>query len=77
MAGYEPNARQPESVLMALRVLYALVPSACNLAALLVALAYPISEPVHRSILSAIERRKNLESVADPLNPGITILPGR
>jgi GPH family glycoside/pentoside/hexuronide:cation symporter len=77
MAGYEPNARQPESVLMALRVLYALVPSACNLAALLVALAYPISEPVHRSILSAIERRKNLEPVADPLNPGITIEPGR
>jgi glycoside/pentoside/hexuronide:cation symporter, GPH family len=77
MAGYEPNARQPEAVQVALRVLYALVPSACNLAALLIALAYPISEPVHRSILAAIKRRKNLEPVADPLNPGITIMPGR
>ncbi len=77
MAGYEPNARQPESVLLALRVLYALVPSVCNLAALLIALAYPISEPVHRDILAAIARRRNLEPVADPLNPGITIEPGR
>jgi GPH family glycoside/pentoside/hexuronide:cation symporter len=77
MAGYEPNARQPESVLLALRVLYALVPSACNLTALLIALAYPISEPVHRDLLEAIARRRNLEPVADPLNPGITIEPGR
>jgi GPH family glycoside/pentoside/hexuronide:cation symporter len=64
-------------VLLALRVLYALVPSACNLTALLIALAYPISEPVHRDLLEAIARRRNLEPVADPLNPGITIEPGR
>jgi GPH family glycoside/pentoside/hexuronide:cation symporter len=75
VAGYVPNARQPEEVLMALRVLYALVPSACNLVALFIALAYPISGPVHQRILDGIERRKNKEAVTDPLNPGAVILP--
>jgi GPH family glycoside/pentoside/hexuronide:cation symporter len=70
LAGYAPNASQPESVLLALRVLYALVPSVCNLVALAIALAYPISETMHQRIRDAIERRKNGESVSDPLNPG-------
>jgi GPH family glycoside/pentoside/hexuronide:cation symporter len=75
LAGYVPNAQQPEEVRLALRVLYALVPSVCNLAALVIALAYPISGAVHQRILDGIERRKRKESVADPLRPGVVISP--
>jgi GPH family glycoside/pentoside/hexuronide:cation symporter len=77
LAGYVPNASQPESVRLALRVLYALVPSLCNLAALAIALAYPISETTHQRIREAIERRKQGEAVRDPLNPGALIDPER
>jgi GPH family glycoside/pentoside/hexuronide:cation symporter len=73
LAGYIPNAEQPEEVLLALRVLYALVPSVCNLVALAIALAYPISEATHQRILEAIERRKKGEPVQDPLKPGVMI----
>jgi len=58
LAGYIPNAEQPETVLLALRVLYALVPSVCNLVALAIAFAYPISGAAHQRILEATERRK-------------------
>jgi GPH family glycoside/pentoside/hexuronide:cation symporter len=75
LAGYVPNAQQPEEVRLALRVLYALVPSVTNLAALAIALAYPISGAVHQRILDGIERRKRRESVADPLRPGVVISP--
>jgi GPH family glycoside/pentoside/hexuronide:cation symporter len=75
LAGYVPNAQQPEEVRLALRVLYALVPSVCNLAALAIALAYPISGAVHQRILDGIERRKKKESVEDPLRPGVVIEP--
>jgi GPH family glycoside/pentoside/hexuronide:cation symporter len=75
LAGYVPNAQQPEEVRLALRVLYALVPSVCNLAALAIASAYPVSGAVHQRILDGIERRKRKESVADPLRPGVVISP--
>jgi GPH family glycoside/pentoside/hexuronide:cation symporter len=75
LTGYVPNAPQPEGVRLALRILYALVPSVCNLAALAIALAYPISAAVHQRILDGIERRKNKETVADPLRPGAVISP--
>jgi GPH family glycoside/pentoside/hexuronide:cation symporter len=75
LAGYVPNAQQPEEVRLALRALYALVPSVCNLAALAIALAYPISGAVHQRILDGIERRKKKESVEDPLRPGVVIEP--
>lgn len=69
LAGYVPNAEQPESVLLALRTLYALVPSLCNLAAFLIALAYPISADIHREIRLAIEKRQNGEVFTNPLQP--------
>jgi GPH family glycoside/pentoside/hexuronide:cation symporter len=75
LAGYVPNAQQPEEVRLALRVLYALVPSACNLAALVIALAYPISGAVHHRILDGIKRRRQGEPVLDPLRPGVAIIP--
>jgi GPH family glycoside/pentoside/hexuronide:cation symporter len=73
LAGYVPNASQPESVLFALRILYALVPSLCNLVALAIALAYPISETMHQRIRDAIDRRKQGEVVTDPLRSGAVI----
>jgi GPH family glycoside/pentoside/hexuronide:cation symporter len=66
--GYVPNQPQSESVRFSLRVLYALLPCLCNLAAFAVALAYPISGKVHSSILAAIDDRKNGRPVLDPLN---------
>ncbi len=68
--GYTPNAPQSESVLMALRVLYAFVPSICNLLAIVIALYYPISGNVHGRIRDAIGRRQAGQPVADPLLAG-------
>jgi GPH family glycoside/pentoside/hexuronide:cation symporter len=68
--GYTPNAPQSESVLIALRVLYALVPSICNLIAIAIALYYPISGDVHARIRLAIGRKQAGQLVADPLVAG-------
>jgi GPH family glycoside/pentoside/hexuronide:cation symporter len=53
-SGYEPGAEQPEEVIRMLRMLYAVVPCACNAVALLVALFYPIDRTVHAQIQQAI-----------------------
>jgi GPH family glycoside/pentoside/hexuronide:cation symporter len=65
--GYTPNVEQSEGVLFTLRLLYALVPSVCNIVALLIALAYPISRKRHEDIRLAIAERKAGRSVTDPL----------
>jgi GPH family glycoside/pentoside/hexuronide:cation symporter len=67
LAGYAPNARQPEEALLALRVLYALVPSACNLAALAIGCTYPIGADTHGRILDAIQIRRQGGAWEDPL----------
>ena len=69
MAGYTPNAEQPPVVQMTLRVLYALVPSLCNIAAILIAFAYPISSHMHGEIRKAIADRQAGLPVTDPLKP--------
>ena len=69
-AGYTPNIEQSEEVRLALRVLYALVPSICNFIGVIIALAYPISDSIHAEIREAIKLRKRGEKVSDPLNPG-------
>ncbi len=53
-SGYVPNAAQAERVVLALRVLYALVPSLCNALALVVALGYPIDRQAHRALREAV-----------------------
>ena len=68
-AGYEPNVAQTEQVQLTLRTLYALVPSACNMIAFLIVLAFPISSRVHEQIRKAIAERQAGNSVADPLRP--------
>jgi GPH family glycoside/pentoside/hexuronide:cation symporter len=67
MAGYQPKVAQPESVVFTLRLLYSLVPSLCNLAALSIAFFYPITTGLHSDIRAAIEQRKKGESITDPL----------
>jgi GPH family glycoside/pentoside/hexuronide:cation symporter len=68
--GYTPNVEQSEQVQFTLRVLYALVPSLCNVAAFVIALAYPISRRMHKDILAAIEGRRAGQPVPDPLRHG-------
>jgi GPH family glycoside/pentoside/hexuronide:cation symporter len=69
MAGYTPNATQPPQVQTTLRILYALVPSICNLAAILIAFAYPISGSIHAEIRKAIDQQKKGLPFVNPLNP--------
>lgn len=69
-AGYEPNTAQSEQVLLMLRILYALIPSVCNVVALIIALTYPISSRIHEDIRNAIAIRKKGLQVEDPLKPG-------
>ena len=69
LAGYTPNAEQPAAVQMTLRVLYALVPSLCNIVAIVIAFAYPISSHIHAEIREAIEQRRAGLPVANPLKP--------
>jgi GPH family glycoside/pentoside/hexuronide:cation symporter len=56
-----------------LRLLYALIPSLCNLLALFIALAYPINSAIHEKIRYAIAEIKKGVQVEDPLNPGRVI----
>lgn len=73
-AGYEPNMAQSEQVLLMLRVLYALIPSLCNVSAIFIALAYPISSRIHGEIRDAIANKKKGLKVFDPLEPDRLIL---
>lgn len=66
-SGYEPNVQQTDQIQLTLKVLYALVPSLCNIAALGIALLYPISSIKHSKILEAVETRKKGLPVMDPL----------
>ncbi len=65
--GYTPNVEQSDAVLLTLRLLYALVPSVCNIVALIIALAYPISRKRHEEIRLAIAERKKGRPVTDPI----------
>lgn len=72
--GYEPNVAQAPEVVLAIRVLLALVPAAFATAALLVAWHFPIDEAVHREIQEGIDRHARGEWARDPLT-GRTLPP--
>ncbi len=74
MAGYTPNAEQPAAVQMTLRVLYALVPSLCNIVAIVIAFAYPISSRMHADIRKAIVQRQSGLPAINPLKPAQTLV---
>ncbi|MBS3755304.1 MAG: MFS transporter [Desulfobacterales bacterium] len=69
-SGYRPGVVQSDSVVLTLRVLYALVPCLCNALAIVIALYYPISGEIHRQIRGAIGERAAGRAVEDPLVPG-------
>lgn len=69
MAGYAPNVDQTPKVLFMLRVLYALIPSLCNLLGLAVSMAYPINDSMHEKIRRAIVNRREGRAVHNPLEP--------
>jgi GPH family glycoside/pentoside/hexuronide:cation symporter len=73
MAGYTPNAEQPAAVQMTLRVLYSLVPSLCNMMAIVIAFAYPISSRIHADIRKAIAQRQAGLPATNPLKPAQTL----
>ena len=72
LVGYTPNVEQSEQVQLTLRTLYALVPSLCNIIAFVIALAYPISNSVHKEIRTAIAQRQKGRPFANPLKPAQT-----
>lgn len=57
-AGYQPNTVQSDSVVMMLRVLYALVPCLCNILSMVIISFYPLSEQRHATIRQQIEARE-------------------
>ena len=67
LAGYTPNVEQTQSVQLALRILYALVPAVLNLVGLVIALAYPISDDIHAKIKLAIGRKQDGKAFENPL----------
>ena len=73
LVGYTPNVEQSEQVRLTLRILYALVPSLCNIIALFIALAYPISSSIHKDIRTAIAQRQRGLPVVNPLKPAQTL----
>ncbi|NNK85506.1 MAG: MFS transporter [Desulfobacterales bacterium] len=68
VSGYVPNTSQPESVVLSLRLLYALVPCLCNSIGFIIALSYPLDGNIHRKIRESIEQRSRGESFQDPLS---------
>ena len=74
VVGYTPNVQQSAEVQMTLRVLYALVPSLCNIVAIVIACAYPISGKIHAEIRKAIEHRQAGLPVTNPLKPAQTLV---
>jgi len=75
MAGYQPNVEQTETVRLVLRLLYALIPSFCNLLGLVVALAYPINDRIHAEIRQAIAKKRAGYKVENPLSDRVWTLP--
>jgi GPH family glycoside/pentoside/hexuronide:cation symporter len=72
--GYQPNVAQSESVVLAIRSVFALTPAVFSIAAFFIAWRFPIDETVHRAILAGIEAHQRGESVVDPLT-GRTLAP--
>jgi GPH family glycoside/pentoside/hexuronide:cation symporter len=64
-AGYVANGEQPESVRVALRLLYAAVPCLCYLAAMVVAVRFPIDEARHAEIRATLSARASRGPRAD------------
>jgi len=65
--GYQPNQPQSPEVLLAIRAVFALTPSAFSIAAFFIAWRFPIDEKVHREILAGIAAHGGGKTTIDPL----------
>jgi len=65
--GYQPNLPQSPEVLLAIRAVFALTPSAFSIAAFFIAWRFPINELVHRAILAGVAAHGRGETALDPL----------
>jgi len=65
--GYQPNLPQSPEVVLAIRAVFALTPSAFSIAAFFIAWRFPISETVHRAILAGVAAHRRGETATDPL----------
>ncbi|MDX1649730.1 MAG: MFS transporter, partial [Myxococcota bacterium] len=74
--GYRPNVAQTPEVVLAIRVLLALVPAAFAAAAFVVAWRFPIDEAMHREIQEGIDRHARGEWARDPLTGRMLPPPG-
>ena len=74
-AGYQPGQEQPQEVKLALRVLYCLVPCLCQIGAILITLAYPLSRAKHQAVLEGIRSQQSGQSALDPLHPRTRLQP--
>jgi GPH family glycoside/pentoside/hexuronide:cation symporter len=72
--GYQPNVPQSESVVLAIRAVFALTPSVFSIAAFFIAWRFPINEVVHRAILAGVAAHRRGEPALDPLT-GRTLAP--
>ncbi len=73
--GYQPGQEQSQEVKLALRVLYCLVPCLCQIGAILIVLAYPLSRSRHQAVLEGIRLRQSGRSALDPLRPSTRLQP--
>ncbi len=72
--GYQPNVPQSGEVVLAIRAVFALTPSAFSIAAFCIAWRFPIDEVVHRAILAGVAAHRRGELALDPLT-GRTLSP--
>ncbi len=74
--GYQPNISQSPDVVLAIRMIFALTPSAFSIGAFFIARRFPIDETVHRAILAGIAAHRRGEAAIDPLTQQRLMPPG-
>lgn len=72
--GYTPNTQQSPGVVMAIRILFALVPAGFNALGLSIMYFYPLQELEHAQIREGILRHARGEPALDPIT-GLELLP--
>lgn len=76
--GYVPNQEvQPESVVLSLKVLFALVPAAFNAIGVAIMWWYPLSEANHAKIREGVARHARGEDAEDPITGRLLPPPNR
>lgn len=72
---FRPNVEQSETVQLAIRSIFALLPAATSIVAFVIALYFPIDERKHRAIRDGIDAHRRGEPAEDPLTGRIVAPP--